>query len=111
LELAVGSPENLDLILQRLGFVPRFRYEKIRTEWSIPGEEGVLMIDETPIGTYMELEGPPEWIDRLAAQLGYVEADYLNVSYARLYAMECERMGIVATDMVFASAPVPLPER
>jgi adenylate cyclase class 2 len=109
-ESLVSSPENLDLILQRLGFVPRFRYEKIRTEWAIPGDEGVLMVDETPIGTYMELEGPPAWIDRLAVELGYCEADYLNLSYARLYARECERQGVAATNMVFGAAPVRVPE-
>jgi len=67
----------------------------------------VLMVDETPIGVYMELEGPPAWIDRLAVQLGYGEADYLNLSYARLYAKECARLGVAATDMVFAAASVP----
>jgi len=28
--------------------------------------EGHCVVDETPIGNFAELEGPPEWIDRTA---------------------------------------------
>ncbi len=106
LELTVGDPDQLGTILQRLGFVPRFRYEKLRTEWAIPNDAGILMVDETPIGVYMELEGPPDWIDRIAPQLGYSVSDYLNLSYARLYLADCERRGIPPSNMLFESAPV-----
>lgn len=108
LEVAIGTPETFAIILQRLGYVPRFRYEKFRTEWARPGEEGVLMVDETPVGTYMELEGPGHWIDSLAAELGYSDSDYVNLSYARLYMLDCERRGVPAADMVFDQATVPL---
>ncbi|MFN0103579.1 MAG: class IV adenylate cyclase [Bryobacteraceae bacterium] len=101
LELSIGDPEILGLVLQRLGFLPRFRYEKFRTEWAISGDHGVVMVDETPIGTYMELEGPADWIDRLAPLLGYSQSDYLNLSYARLYTQDCERRGIPPSHMVF----------
>ena len=101
LETPVGDPDTMGLVLQRLGFVPRFRYEKFRTEWAFPGEDGILMVDETPIGNYMELEGPPDWIDSIALQLGYQEADYVNISYARLYIQDCERRGLQASHMVF----------
>jgi len=107
LELGVDDPRNLDLILDRLGYVPRFRYEKYRTEWAIPGDDGVLMLDETPVGVYMEMEGPPEWIDGLAGQLGYAESDYMNLSYARLYAEDCARRGVTPGHMVFAETSVP----
>ena len=107
LELTIGDPQNLGIILQRLGYVPRFRYEKFRTEWAIPGDDGVLMLDETPVGTYLELEGPSEWIDRFAELLGYAESDYLNISYARLYAQDCARRGISPGDMLFEAPVVP----
>jgi adenylate cyclase class 2 len=106
LELTVSDPQNLGIILERLGYVPRFRYEKFRTEWAIPGDEGVLMLDETPVGIYMELEGPSEWIDRYAVLLGYAESDYLNISYARLYAKDCERRGVSPGHMVFETPSV-----
>jgi adenylate cyclase class 2 len=107
LEVTIGDPQNLGVILQRLGYVPRFRYEKFRTEWAIPGDDGVLMLDETPVGIYMELEGPSEWIDRFALLLGYSESDYLNLSYARLYAKDCERRGVLPGHMLFEASSVP----
>ena len=108
LELSIGDPQTLGIILQRLGYEPGFRYEKYRTEWVISSDDGVLMIDETPIGIYLELEGPADWIDRLAQVLGYAESDYLNISYARLYAQDCARRGLLPGHMVFEPEPVPL---
>lgn len=103
LEVHVDEPATMGLILERLGYVPRFRYEKFRTEWAIPGDEGVLMVDETPVGNYMELEGPANWIDPIAVRLGYAESDYLYLSYARLYVQDCERRGVSPSNMVFDS--------
>jgi adenylate cyclase class 2 len=102
LEVPIPEPVVFETILNRLGYVPRFRYEKFRTEWAVPGEPGVLMVDETPIGCFLELEGPPEWIDRVAEALGYSDADYLNLSYARLYIKSCEEREVEPADMVFA---------
>ena len=47
-------------------------------------EPGIVTIDETVIGIFLELEGAAEWVDRTAAQLGYSPDDYLTVSYASL---------------------------
>jgi adenylate cyclase class 2 len=65
------------------------------------------MVDETPVGIYMEMEGPPEWIDELAGQLGYDESDYVNLSYARLYLQDCEQRGVTPGDMLFGGDTVP----
>lgn len=102
LETAVGDVGTMRLILERLGYVARFRYEKFRAEWGKPDEEGVVMLDETPVGVYVELEGPGEWIDRLARELGYGEGDYISLSYARLYAADCAAKGLQVNDMVFS---------
>ena len=45
-------------ILERLGYRPSFAYEKFRTIFKFPGAEGIVTLDETPIGDFMELEGP-----------------------------------------------------
>ena len=55
-------------IFERLGFLPIFVYEKLRTEWA--DNEGHVVVDVTPIGDFAELEGSSEWIDRIAAKLG-----------------------------------------
>jgi adenylate cyclase class 2 len=72
-------------ILNRLGYRPSFRYEKYRTEYSHPDGPGRAMLDETPVGVFLELEGPPRWIDRMARRLGFTEAGYITASYAELH--------------------------
>lgn len=101
IEVVVGATEAMATILGRLGLEPQFRYEKYRSEWQRPGGEGIVMVDETPIGTFVELEGTGDWIDRTAVELGYTEGDYLNLSYARLFTARCLAEGRAAGNMLF----------
>jgi adenylate cyclase, class 2 len=82
-----------------VGLVPVFRYEKWRTEWS--DNEGHCVVDETPLGTFAELEGSPEWIDRVAEQLSVAPEERLTVSYGRLFDQWRERTGSTAQDLTF----------
>ena len=103
-ETSIGSLDILGEIFEHLGYGPSFRYEKFRTEFKNPGDpSGVVTLDETPIGNFMELEGPGEWIDQTARQLGFMESEYVLESYGRLYLTECQRRGVQPTNMVFAS--------
>jgi adenylate cyclase, class 2 len=103
-ETTVGSIETLGQILAQLGLHPVFRYEKYRTEFIDPRNgAAVVTLDETPIGDFLELEGPGEWIDETAKQLGFSRQDYVLDSYARLYVADCERRGVEPSHMVFAS--------
>ncbi len=101
-ETTVTSSENMHKILGQLGFHPTFRYEKFRTEYSAKDGVGVVTVDETPIGNFLEIEGPSEWIDATAKQLGFSAGDYVLDSYGRLYLASCEREGVPPTNMVFA---------
>ncbi len=101
LETSLGDAEAACGILERIGLRPSFRYEKYRTEYGVPGEDGLILLDETPIGVYLELEGAPDWIDRTAARLGFSQRDYITDSYGRLYMRFCEQEGRDAGDMVF----------
>ena len=103
LETEIGSAEVLSQILSHLGFDKIFRYEKYRTEFRRGQEEGSVTLDETPIGNFLELEGPGEWIDETARELGFGPRDYILESYGRLYLADCERRGVEPTHMVFAS--------
>jgi adenylate cyclase, class 2 len=103
LELEVGDAEMLAAIFRRLGFQQVFRYEKYRTEFR-RGRTGTVTLDETPIGVFLELEGPPAWIDRTARLLGFGEDDYITASYGRLYLDWCDREGSKPGDMVFEPA-------
>ena len=103
-ETSVGSLEAVAKILEQLGFFPQFRYEKYRTELTSAGsDEGTVTVDETPIGNFIELEGPADWIDSTARELGFEAADYILDSYGKLYLTDCERRGVGPTNMVFAS--------
>lgn len=102
IELAVSDPQALALILERLGLRPVFRYEKYRTEFARPGSDGLVTLDETPIGNFLELEGGPEWIDQTARELGFTAADYITASYGRLFAEYAARQAHPPSDMVFA---------
>ena len=103
LEIDVSDSHRVGEMLTRLDFIPGFRYEKYRTEYRRPGEAGSAMLDETPIGVYLELEGAPKWIDRSARRLGFTESDYSTASYGWLYAGYCRKHGLRPTNMTFRS--------
>ena len=86
-------------IFTQLGFGPVFRYEKFRTEWQ--AGEGHVVLDETPIGTWAELEGPPEWIDRMRENLGVREEDCLLESYGMLFLNWKNHTGSQAENLTF----------
>ncbi len=100
-EFDVSNPGNFTLVLHRLGYQPVFRYEKFRTQLRAAGEPGIITIDETPIGVYLEIEGPRNWIDSTAARLGFPAAQFLTVSYARLYREYREQHSTAPADMTF----------
>lgn len=98
------SASDLDACLAvfaGIGFREAFRYEKYRTEFARPGEPGIATLDETPIGVYMELEGPARWVDRIAKAMGFTPDAYITASYGELYNEWCEARGIRPTDMRF----------
>ena len=82
-ETAIENGEALAEVFRSIGLVPAFRYEKWRSEWS--DGEGHCVVDETPIGNFAELEGEPEWIDRVAHALGVSPSQYMILSYGRLF--------------------------
>jgi adenylate cyclase class 2 len=101
LELEISDPAAMGAVFERLGFRPLWRYEKFRTEYSRDEGAGVATLDETPVGLYLELEGPPRWIDSTAAAMGFTEKDYITASYGRLYLEWCERLGKKPANMAF----------
>jgi adenylate cyclase, class 2 len=90
-ELAVEAPARWPSALRVIGLRPSFRYEKYRTTFRLPNLH--LDLDETPVGTFLELEGPPRAIDRVARALGYAPGEYIKGTYWDLYAADCRRRG------------------
>ena len=106
IEAQVADAGNLVKIFEGLGMRGWFRYEKYRTTYQLPAAKtwarGLLIeVDETPIGTFVELEGPPGAIDRAATELGYSKRDYILTNYLALYAEDCRRKGQQPQNMLF----------
>ena len=90
-------------MFEALGLNVAFRYEKYRTLYRKRGDGAhhEVTFDETPIGTYIEIEGPREWIDKVASALGYRPRDYISASYGRLYLEWCKTHRREPSHMVF----------
>jgi adenylate cyclase class 2 len=114
-ETIVAEREALAEIFGRMGYIPVFIYEKYRSEWShavgAGGGAVHLLIDETPIGTYAELEGPTDWIDRALAELGIDPATCLTDSYGKLFLDWKQRTGSPAEHLTFADVGAVLASR
>jgi adenylate cyclase class 2 len=103
LEIEFDLPDRpfMESIFTHMGYHPVFRYEKYRAEYSKPRGLGKVLLDETPIGNFLELEGPPRWIDQTARLLGYSHKDYITRSYGYLYLAFCRERRIRPKDMLF----------
>jgi adenylate cyclase, class 2 len=99
LETSVDDGKRMALILLALGYSPSFRYEKFRAEWT--DGKGQVVVDETPIGNFCEIEGAPRWIDATAKKLGVNHADYITANYASLFLEWKSRTKSAAGEMTF----------
>jgi len=103
IETLVGDGERMNAVLLALGYAPTFRYEKFRSEWT--DGEGNVVLDQTPIGNFCEIEGAPEWIDHIARQLHVSREHYITKSYAELFLDWQKQTRSEAEEMTFAAIP------
>jgi adenylate cyclase, class 2 len=106
-ELVLSDGAPLQKIFEGLGLKGWFRYEKFRAAYRFPARFAwakglVIDVDETPIGTFVELEGPGPAIDRAARALGFSPTDYVTKNYLVLYLEDCKRRGVQPSHMLFA---------
>jgi adenylate cyclase class 2 len=99
LETVVGDGSLLVRVLETLGFHVWFRYQKYREEFAL--DDVIVALDETPVGTFVEIEGGDRGIAGTAEALGRGPGDYLIDSYRRLYMIDCEARGVPIGDMLF----------
>ncbi len=102
IETAVADAAAVREMLGRLGYGIVFRYEKYRAEFEKDG--GLALVDETPIGVFIELEGAPDWIDASARRLGYLPENYITESYGALFLAWCKERGIEPGHMQFSGS-------
>jgi len=102
IEFRIGNGARFAGVLRRIGMRPWFRYEKYRTTYTSGRYPGLKFeLDETPIGFFLELEGPKRQIRRATEALGYSRADYITASYLELYAANRPRSRSSGGNMVF----------
>jgi len=101
-ETEVSDPDVVRRVLHELGMQAWFRYQKFREEYEAPGV--VIALDETPVGTYVELEGSEEGILTVADALGRSPADFILDSYRGLFLAFAQVNNVTARDMLFDTA-------
>ena len=109
IELEVSDAKALATIFEGLDMSRWFQYEKFRTTFGLRASNawaaGLLIeLDETPIGVFLELEGPANAIDRAAKALGFEKREYILANYMVLYREYCRSRGHGPRDMLFAKS-------
>jgi adenylate cyclase, class 2 len=99
LETIVADGESLLQIFEALGFHIWFRYQKYREEFVL--DEVIVAVDETPVGTFVEIEGGDRGIHDMAEALGRAPSDWVVDSYRRIYITDCAARGVAPADMLF----------
>jgi adenylate cyclase class 2 len=99
LETVVGDGLLLLRVLEELGYRVWFRYEKYREEFA--HEDVTVAVDETPVGTFVEIEGSESGIHGMATALARNPDDFVTDSYRGLYVKHCTSRGLPLSDMLF----------
>jgi adenylate cyclase, class 2 len=100
IETGVEDGQRLVAIFLRSGFRIWFRYQKYREEFALG--DVIIAVDETPVGTFVEIEGSDRGIVAAVEALGRGPADYIVDSYRALFVRHCSEQGVPVGDMVFA---------
>jgi adenylate cyclase class 2 len=99
IETSVGSGEPVLAILAGLGFTPVRHYQKRREAWSLG--QIVVALDETPMGAFVELEGPADLLAAAAADLGLDPRKAVRGTYLDLWLAHRALHPDAPVDMVF----------
>src|SRR4030042_5038154 len=111
IEIEVDDLDAARSLLLGLGFVPIFVYEKNREVLAL--DDSLVMLDELPFGTFVEIEGPSlEAIGRAAARLGLDWTRRVTRSYLSIFEGLRLRLDLASERATFADlqpAPAVLP--
>jgi adenylate cyclase class 2 len=103
IETAVDEPDRLIELFERLGYHRSFRYQKYRTSYCIvlEGRELKVVLDETPMGNFIEIEGDETSVLNVLDTAGFSANDIIRESYPELQASRCRTRGVPLEDLVF----------
>lgn len=99
LEVAVGDFDLMQRILEAIGFHPAQIYEKIRQVFRI--DDVQLCLDRLPFGDFLEIEGQPAAIRRMAARLGLRWEQRIVMNYLQMFEIIKTSLGLAFSDITF----------
>lgn len=83
IEVAIATVGRMAEILEKLGFSTAARYEKDREVWQL-GRLSIVL-DHTPMGNFVELEGPIDELENAARKTGLDPEEAVQGSYMSLW--------------------------
>ncbi len=103
IETPVDEPERLIELFERLGYHRSFRYQKYRTVYCVDldGQELKVVLDETPMGAFIEIEGDESGVLKALDAAGFSACDIIRESYPELQASRCRARDVPLEDLVF----------
>jgi adenylate cyclase class 2 len=98
-EIEVNDFEQARALVEKLGFAPSLRYEKYRETFRCG--EAELLLDETPVGTFLEMEGGREAINDLVSRLDLDDGSRITASYGDIFDAVRSAYELSFSDMTF----------
>jgi len=103
IEVETAEPDRMFQLFERLGFRRSFRYQKYRTGYLliVEGHELKVVLDETPMGDFIEIEGDESTVALVFKAAGFSAGEIVRESYPELQASRCRKRGVPLEDLVF----------
>lgn len=86
-------------VLEALGYRVVKAYEKVREVWSLGPVQ--IVLDHTPVGDFVEIEGPAGELEDLAGEIGLDLGDAVTGSYLELWEEARAADPSLGRDMLF----------
>jgi adenylate cyclase class 2 len=99
IETEVADPAALASLFELLGLVPVWRYQKYRRGYRL--DAVTVVVDETPHGAFVEIEGEPDGIEAASRRLGFDRSSWSTATYREIHERFCASAGVPCGDMLF----------
>lgn len=100
IEFSASDFTLVEELFTALGYIVSFKYEKYRTTYRMGVVQ--IMLDETPIGAFVEVEGDSdESIQAIAKVLALDMTAHISVNYYDLFLRAIRNLSLSVRDMTF----------
>lgn len=101
MEVVVNDFDAMDSIIKTLGFAPHQIYEKWREAFNLADAQ--IVMDTLPFGEFIEIEGTPEAVRRIAGQLGLNWRDRVLHTYLEIFRLLQQDQSLAFNDLTFTN--------